>query len=213
MPWHDISSVVHGKAARDVARHFIQRWNFTKVGCGHRCWCHRDKYRPCLIHMPSLGMHFIIFYVFLLCCNLFKDFFFFFFPPGRLWSPNTDPCPTHSCCQNLSKLLTSWCIRCLRLFMPQSRWVLMVSCSPTPKRACFGSFQQEVSRPDRPSAELENIKWKLFNLAHSIEGWILNNSKIMQLFQKRCINLYLRLWDKRTKLYAVLKLWEHHNFV
>lgn len=31
MPWHDISSVVHGKAARDVARHFIQRWNFTKI--------------------------------------------------------------------------------------------------------------------------------------------------------------------------------------
>uniref|UniRef100_A0AAY4APC5 phospholipase D n=1 Tax=Denticeps clupeoides TaxID=299321 RepID=A0AAY4APC5_9TELE len=31
MPWHDIASVVHGKAARDVARHFIQRWNFTKA--------------------------------------------------------------------------------------------------------------------------------------------------------------------------------------
>lgn len=31
MPWHDISAVVHGRAARDVARHFIQRWNFTKV--------------------------------------------------------------------------------------------------------------------------------------------------------------------------------------
>lgn len=31
MPWHDIASVVHGRAARDVARHFIQRWNFTKV--------------------------------------------------------------------------------------------------------------------------------------------------------------------------------------
>lgn len=31
MPWHDIGSAVHGKAARDVARHFIQRWNFTKV--------------------------------------------------------------------------------------------------------------------------------------------------------------------------------------
>ncbi|KAM9332106.1 phospholipase D1-like isoform 1-T2 [Pholidichthys leucotaenia] len=30
MPWHDIASVVHGSAARDVARHFIQRWNFTK---------------------------------------------------------------------------------------------------------------------------------------------------------------------------------------
>lgn len=38
MPWHDISSVVHGKAARDVARHFIQRWNFTKVSRGHRDW-------------------------------------------------------------------------------------------------------------------------------------------------------------------------------
>ncbi|XP_060949464.1 phospholipase D1 [Limanda limanda] len=31
MPWHDIASVVHGGAARDVARHFIQRWNFTKL--------------------------------------------------------------------------------------------------------------------------------------------------------------------------------------
>ncbi|CAL8285496.1 unnamed protein product [Lota lota] len=31
MPWHDIASVVHGNAARDVARHFIQRWNFTKI--------------------------------------------------------------------------------------------------------------------------------------------------------------------------------------
>ncbi|XP_075964214.1 phospholipase D1a [Anarhichas minor] len=31
MPWHDIASVVHGRAARDVARHFIQRWNFTKI--------------------------------------------------------------------------------------------------------------------------------------------------------------------------------------
>ncbi|KAI0220872.1 Phospholipase D1 [Lamellibrachia satsuma] len=31
MPWHDISGVVYGKAARDVGRHFIQRWNFTKL--------------------------------------------------------------------------------------------------------------------------------------------------------------------------------------
>lgn len=31
MPWRDLSAAVHGKAARDVARHFIQRWNFTKV--------------------------------------------------------------------------------------------------------------------------------------------------------------------------------------
>ncbi|XP_014897581.1 phospholipase D1 [Poecilia latipinna] len=31
MPWRDLSTAVHGKAARDVARHFIQRWNFTKI--------------------------------------------------------------------------------------------------------------------------------------------------------------------------------------
>lgn len=30
MPWHDIGVFVQGTAARDVARHFIQRWNFTK---------------------------------------------------------------------------------------------------------------------------------------------------------------------------------------
>ncbi|XP_039258674.2 phospholipase D1-like isoform X3 [Styela clava] len=31
MPWHDIACVTYGKAARDAARHFIQRWNFTKI--------------------------------------------------------------------------------------------------------------------------------------------------------------------------------------
>ena len=31
MPWHDISCCVYGEPARDVARHFIQRFNFTKV--------------------------------------------------------------------------------------------------------------------------------------------------------------------------------------
>ncbi|XP_071112498.1 phospholipase D1-like isoform X2 [Haliotis cracherodii] len=31
MPWHDIGAVVYGKGARDVARHFIARWNFTKL--------------------------------------------------------------------------------------------------------------------------------------------------------------------------------------
>ncbi|RWS31654.1 phospholipase D2-like isoform X2 [Leptotrombidium deliense] len=30
MPWHDIATMVQGSAARDVARHFIQRWNQTK---------------------------------------------------------------------------------------------------------------------------------------------------------------------------------------
>jgi len=31
MPWHDIGVMVQGLAARDVARHFIQRWNAVKV--------------------------------------------------------------------------------------------------------------------------------------------------------------------------------------
>ncbi|XP_072377195.1 phospholipase D1 [Diabrotica undecimpunctata] len=31
MPWHDIGMCVFGDAARDVARHFIQRWNATKL--------------------------------------------------------------------------------------------------------------------------------------------------------------------------------------
>lgn len=31
MPWHDIALSVEGKSARDVARHFIQRWNATKL--------------------------------------------------------------------------------------------------------------------------------------------------------------------------------------
>lgn len=31
MPWHDIAVCVQGASARDVARHFIQRWNATKL--------------------------------------------------------------------------------------------------------------------------------------------------------------------------------------
>ncbi|RNA10079.1 phospholipase D2 isoform X1 [Brachionus plicatilis] len=30
MPWHDVGGVVCGPAARDIARHFIQRWNYIK---------------------------------------------------------------------------------------------------------------------------------------------------------------------------------------
>uniref|UniRef100_A0AC34GX80 Phospholipase n=1 Tax=Panagrolaimus sp. ES5 TaxID=591445 RepID=A0AC34GX80_9BILA len=30
MPWHDSQSATYGEAARDVARHFIQRWNAAK---------------------------------------------------------------------------------------------------------------------------------------------------------------------------------------
>uniref|UniRef100_A0A8C5FAI2 Phospholipase n=1 Tax=Gadus morhua TaxID=8049 RepID=A0A8C5FAI2_GADMO len=57
MPWHDIASVVHGNAARDVARHFIQRWNFTKIM--------KPKYRslsyPCLLpksHSCGSNLHY-----------------------------------------------------------------------------------------------------------------------------------------------------------
>lgn len=31
MPWHDIAVSVCGSAARDAARHFIQRWNACKL--------------------------------------------------------------------------------------------------------------------------------------------------------------------------------------
>ncbi|KAF9351259.1 hypothetical protein BGX26_010701 [Mortierella sp. AD094] len=30
MPWHDVSLAVAGQPARDIARHFVQRWNFVK---------------------------------------------------------------------------------------------------------------------------------------------------------------------------------------
>lgn len=30
MPWHDIGGLVYGSCARDLARHFIERWNFVK---------------------------------------------------------------------------------------------------------------------------------------------------------------------------------------
>ncbi|XP_073981398.1 phospholipase D isoform X2 [Rhodnius prolixus] len=31
MPWHDVGVMVQGSAARDLARHFIQRWNAVKL--------------------------------------------------------------------------------------------------------------------------------------------------------------------------------------
>lgn len=31
MPWHDVGIMVQEATARDVARHFIQRWNAIKV--------------------------------------------------------------------------------------------------------------------------------------------------------------------------------------
>uniref|UniRef100_A0A8C7W392 phospholipase D n=1 Tax=Oncorhynchus mykiss TaxID=8022 RepID=A0A8C7W392_ONCMY len=43
MPWRDLSAALHGKAARDVARHFIQRWNFAKYKNI------RSTFFPCLL--------------------------------------------------------------------------------------------------------------------------------------------------------------------
>lgn len=51
MPWHDIAVCLYGQSARDVARHFIQRFNFTKVRemlcmlCSHLMLfsCQREK--------------------------------------------------------------------------------------------------------------------------------------------------------------------------
>uniref|UniRef100_A0A8C3AZD2 Phospholipase n=1 Tax=Cyclopterus lumpus TaxID=8103 RepID=A0A8C3AZD2_CYCLU len=45
MPWRDLSAAVHGKAARDVARHFIQRWNFTKIFKNK----YKDEFYPYLL--------------------------------------------------------------------------------------------------------------------------------------------------------------------
>ncbi|XP_036420289.1 phospholipase D2 [Colossoma macropomum] len=45
IPWRDLGAVVHGKAARDLARHFIQRWNFTKIFKIK----YKDKFYPCLL--------------------------------------------------------------------------------------------------------------------------------------------------------------------
>ncbi|XP_043259352.1 phospholipase D2 [Colletes gigas] len=39
MPWHDIGVMVQGASARDVARHFIQRWNAIKM--------EKAKLNPC----------------------------------------------------------------------------------------------------------------------------------------------------------------------
>ncbi|KAL2094910.1 hypothetical protein ACEWY4_009629 [Coilia grayii] len=44
VPWRDLAAAHHGKAARDLARHFIQRWNFTKIYNKHK-----DNFYPYLL--------------------------------------------------------------------------------------------------------------------------------------------------------------------
>lgn len=51
MPWHDVHCVVEGQPARDVARHFIQRWNFTIFSRG------KLKKQPSLLPRPDYLSH------------------------------------------------------------------------------------------------------------------------------------------------------------
>uniref|UniRef100_A0A9J7WUT7 phospholipase D n=1 Tax=Cyprinus carpio carpio TaxID=630221 RepID=A0A9J7WUT7_CYPCA len=55
MPWHDIGVLVHGKAARDIARHFIQRWNFTKVLRSVCQWSIGSKVHEESIHLAYVS--------------------------------------------------------------------------------------------------------------------------------------------------------------
>jgi phosphatidylserine/phosphatidylglycerophosphate/cardiolipin synthase-like enzyme len=34
MPWHDVHCRIIGPVVADIARHFVQRWNFSKVWTG-----------------------------------------------------------------------------------------------------------------------------------------------------------------------------------
>ncbi|MBN3318061.1 PLD2 Phospholipase, partial [Atractosteus spatula] len=59
MPWRDMAAVVHGKAARDLSRHFIQRWNFTKIFKNK----YKDNFYPCLLpksHSAADSLPFIV---------------------------------------------------------------------------------------------------------------------------------------------------------
>ncbi|XP_036379935.1 phospholipase D2 [Megalops cyprinoides] len=59
MPWRDLAVSLHGKAARDVARHFVQRWNFTKVFKNK----YKDSFFPCLLpksHTTADSLPFIV---------------------------------------------------------------------------------------------------------------------------------------------------------
>ncbi len=49
MPWHDVQAVIYGQAARDAARHFIERWNFIKVQKS----MHREDQIPFLLPLPD----------------------------------------------------------------------------------------------------------------------------------------------------------------
>lgn len=37
MPWHDVHFALWGPPCRDIARHFVQRWNYAKVDISVEC--------------------------------------------------------------------------------------------------------------------------------------------------------------------------------
>jgi phosphatidylserine/phosphatidylglycerophosphate/cardiolipin synthase-like enzyme len=49
MPWHDVHCVVYGSPARDLARHFIERWNFVK----QQKAMHKTEHIPFLLPNPE----------------------------------------------------------------------------------------------------------------------------------------------------------------
>lgn len=79
MPWHDISSVVHGKAARDVARHFIQRWNFTKVS-REQCCGGTETGGAHVLYLRAPHKCAFLFFVLHSCISVSSRAFFLYFP-------------------------------------------------------------------------------------------------------------------------------------
>nr|XP_012222142.1 PREDICTED: phospholipase D1 [Linepithema humile]XP_012222151.1 PREDICTED: phospholipase D1 [Linepithema humile] len=58
MPWHDIGMLVQNAAARDVARHFIQRWNAAKLEKANPNPCYPyllpKSYKDCKSYAPFI---------------------------------------------------------------------------------------------------------------------------------------------------------------
>jgi phosphatidylserine/phosphatidylglycerophosphate/cardiolipin synthase-like enzyme len=43
MPWHDVHCALWGPPCRDIARHFVQRWNYAKVMLFNNWYSHMVK--------------------------------------------------------------------------------------------------------------------------------------------------------------------------
>ncbi|XP_031782606.1 phospholipase D2 isoform X2 [Nasonia vitripennis] len=60
MPWHDVGVMVQGASARDVARHFIQRWNAIKLEKAKQNATYPfllpKSYKDCKNYVPNIGV-------------------------------------------------------------------------------------------------------------------------------------------------------------